>query len=246
MPLKTAKSKQPIKEFLPAAFKLQLEKEEKEREQRRKLSDGPGRYLRAPQETTDEKSGKLEPGSVEFRVLSEACFGWTLWYETAEGGRACKRWLAEELLEMGIEGGNVPPSMLPDKYEKYAKSGNPKISKCLSMVVYNITESSKTETDVFQIWDLDKVTLTEQFSAACYSSNYGYPTAYDFVWTRVGQGTSTKHTLQPQPPYELPEEILDAYLALGVNLKAHAAGRPLDEVWSDIQKREDTDAEVPF
>ena len=36
MPLKTAKAAQkPVKEFLPASFKLQLEKEEQEREQRR-------------------------------------------------------------------------------------------------------------------------------------------------------------------------------------------------------------------
>lgn len=238
MPLKSA-SKKPVKEFLPASFKLQLEKEELERANRQKLSDGPGRYLRAPQEVTNEKTGKVEPGSVEFRIMSEAVFGFNLWHETPEGGRACMRWLAEDLLAKGIEGGNIPAEMLPEKYEKYAKSGNPKVSKCLSMVVLNITESSKNDRNVFQIWDLDKVTILEQFAAACASQNFGYPTNYDFVWSRVGQGTSTKHTLQPQPPYELPQDIQDDYSALTVNLQAHACGGPMDEVWSDIQKRED-------
>lgn len=238
MPLKSA-AKKPVKEFLPASFKLQLEKEEQEREQRKKFTEGPGRYLRAPQESKNEKTGKLEPGAVEIRIMGPAVFGFNLWYETPEGGRACKRWLADDLLAQGIEGGNIPESMLPEKFEKYAKSGNPKISKCLSMVVLNITESAKADRNIFQIWDLDKVTMMEQFAAACASPNYGYPTGYDFVWTRVGQGTSTKHTLQPQPPYELPAEILDDFATVQVNLEAHASGAPIDEVWGDIEKRQD-------
>lgn len=240
MPLKTAKAAQkPVKEFLPASFKLQLEKEEQEREQRKKMSDGPGRYLRAPKEEVNDKGKVTGPGSVEFRVMSTAEFGFSLWYETDDGGRACKRWLSEELLSRGIEGGNIPEDEIPEKCERFPKSKKPKISKVLSMVVYNITESSEHDKHVFQIWDLDKSTMMEQFASACNSPNFGYPTGYDFIWTRTGQMQDTKHTLQPQPPYELPQEILDAFEALDVNVKAHAAGAPLDEVWGDIEKRED-------
>lgn len=240
MPLKAAKAAQkPVKEFLPASFKLQLEKEELEREQRRKSSEGPGRYLRAPKEEVNDKGKVTGPGSVEFRVMSEAVFGFTLWYETEDGGRACKRWLSEDLLERGIEGGNIPPDEIPEKCERYAKSNKPKITKALSMVVLNLTETSNGEENVFQIWDLDKSTMMEQFASACNSPNFGYPTGYDFIWTRTGQMTDTKHTLQPQPPYELPQDVVDAYEALEVNLKAHASGAPLDEVWGDIEKKED-------
>ena len=240
MPLKSAKAAQkPVKEFLPASFKLQLEKEELEREQRRKSSEGPGRYLRAPKEEVNDKGKVTGPGSVEFRVMSEAVFGFTLWYETEDGGRACKRWLSEDLLERGIEGGNIPPDEIPEKCERYAKSNKPKIVKTLSMVVLNLTETSNREENVFQIWDLDKSTMMEQFASACNSPNFGYPTGYDFIWTRTGQLTDTKHTLQPQPPYELPQDVMDAYEALEVNLKAHASGAPLDEVWGDIEKKED-------
>jgi len=240
MPLKSAKAAQkPVKEFLPASFKLQLEKEELEREQRRKSSEGPGRYLRAPKEEVNDKGKVTGPGSVEFRVMSEAVFGFTLWYETEDGGRACKRWLSEDLLERGIEGGNIPPDEIPEKCERYAKSNKPKIVKALSMVVLNLTETSNREENVFQIWDLDKSTMMEQFASACNSPNFGYPTGYDFIWTRTGQLTDTKHTLQPQPPYELPQDVIDAYEALEVNLKAHASGAPLDEVWGDIEKKED-------
>lgn len=239
MPLKSA-TKAPVKDFLPASFKLQLEKEAAAAEERKKFSDGPGRYLRAPKESKNPKTGKLEVGSVEFRVLSEACFGFSLWYENPEGGRACMRWTSEDLVAQGIEGGNIPESMLPDKYEKFAKSGKPKISKVLSMVIYNITASAETKTDVFQIWDLDKATMLEQFAAACTNPNFGYPTGYDFIWSRTGELTETKHTLQPQPPYELPEEILAAYSELGCDVQAHASGATMDLVWSDIEKREDS------
>jgi hypothetical protein len=240
MPLKTAKAAQkPVKEFLPSSFKLQLEKEAHEAEQRKKMSDGPGRYLRAPKEETNDKGKVIGPGSVEFRVLSEAVFGFSLWYETDEGGRSCMRWLSQDLLDRGIEGGNIPEDEIPAKCERFPKSKKPKITKCLSMVIYNITESSETDQHVFQIWDLDKATMIDQFASACNSPNFGHPSGYDFIWTRTGQLQETKHTLQPQPPYELPQDILDAYAALEVNLQAHAAGAPIDEVWGDIEKRED-------
>jgi len=240
MPISSAtKTKGPVKDFLPASFKLQLEKEAQEAEQRKKLSDGPGRYLRAPKEEVNDKGKVIGPGSVEFRILSEAQFGFSLWYENPEGGRACKRWLSEDLVAQGIEGGKIPDDQIPEKCERFPKSKQPKISKVLSMLVYNITESSKADKHIFQIWDLDKATMMEQFASACSSPNFGYPTGYDFIWTRTGQMQETKHTLQPQPPYELPDDILEAFAALDVNLKAHAAGAPLDEVWGDIEKRED-------
>ena len=60
MPL--TKSSTPIKDFLPSSYKLQVEKEAQAAEERKKFSDGPGRYLRAPKEGKNPKSGKPEPG----------------------------------------------------------------------------------------------------------------------------------------------------------------------------------------
>ena len=126
MPLKTAKAAQkPVKEFLPASFKLQLEKEEQEREQRKKMSDGPGRYLRAPKEEVNDKGKVTGPGSVEFRVMGTAEFGFSLWYETEDGGRACKRWLSEELLSRGIEGGNIPEERGAEAVEEPRQTPRP-------------------------------------------------------------------------------------------------------------------------
>ena len=45
-------------------------------------------YLRAPK-GKNPKTGKPEPGSVEFRVMSPECvFGFSFWYDTEDGGRA--------------------------------------------------------------------------------------------------------------------------------------------------------------
>ena len=78
-----------VKEFLPASFKLQQEKEAQAAENRKSFSDGPGLYLRAPKEGKNPKTGKPEPGSVEFRVMSECVFGFSCWYDEAPGKRAC-------------------------------------------------------------------------------------------------------------------------------------------------------------
>ena len=55
MPL--TKSSTPIKDFLPSSYKLQVEKEAQAAEERKKFSDGPGRYLRAPKEGKNPKTG---------------------------------------------------------------------------------------------------------------------------------------------------------------------------------------------
>ena len=227
------KNTKTIKEFLPSSYKLQVEKEAQAAEERKKFSDGPGRYLRAPKEGKNPKTGKPEAGSVEFRVISDCEFGFSLWYENEEGGRACKRWLASDLIERGSEGGDIPADEIPEKCERYDKSKKPKIVKFLSMIVYNISE------DAFQIWDLDKSTMLEQFAQACANHRFGHPTGYDFIWSRTGEMQATKHTLQAQPPYELPADIMTRYSELDVNLKAHAAGAPLSDVWGDIEPREE-------
>ena len=66
---------------------------------------------------------------------------------------------------------------------RYDKSKKPKITKFLSMVVYNITASQEEgqEENVFQIWDLDKATMIEQFANATTNPRFGHPTGYDFV-----------------------------------------------------------------
>ena len=227
------KNKKEIKEFLPAAFKLQIEKEAKEAEERSKFSDGPGRYLRAPKEGKNPKTNRPEPGSVEFRVLSEACFGWSLWYDNEEGQRRCMRWADADLTAQGIEGGKIPEEMLPPNYEKNEKTKKPKIAKVLSMVVYNITE------DAIQIWDLDKSTMIEQFVAAVTNPSFGNAKDFDFIWSRTGEMQATKHTLQPQPPYELPPEILQRYEEANVNVEAHARNLSMDQVWGDIEPKTD-------
>lgn len=227
------KNKKEIKEFLPAAFKLQIEKEAKEAEERSKFSDGPGRYLRAPKEGKNPKTGRPEPGSVEFRVLSECCFGWSLWYDNEEGQRRCMRWADEDLTAQGIEGGKIPEEMLPPNYEKNEKTKKPKIAKVLSMVVFNISE------DAIQIWDLDKSTMIEQFVAAVTNPSFGNAKDFDFIWSRTGEMQATKHTLQPQPPYELPHEILQRYEEANVNVEAHARNLSMDQVWGDIEPKTD-------
>lgn len=227
------KNKKEIKEFLPAAFKLQIEKEAKEAEERSKFSDGPGRYLRAPKEGKNPKTGRPEPGSVEFRVLSECCFGWSLWYDNEEGQRRCMRWADADLTAQGIEGGKIPEEMLPPNYEKNEKTKKPKIAKVLSMVVFNITENA------IQIWDLDKSTMIEQFVAAVTNPSFGNAKDFDFIWSRTGEMQATKHTLQPQPPYELPAEILQRYEDANVNVEAHARNLSMDQVWGDIEPKTD-------
>ena len=227
------KNKKEIKEFLPAAFKLQIEKEAKEAEERSKFSDGPGRYLRAPKEGKNPKTGRPEPGSVEFRVLSECCFGWSLWHDNEEGQRRCMRWADADLTAQGIEGGKIPEEMLPPNYEKNEKTKKPKIAKVLSMVVFNITE------DAIQIWDLDKSTMIEQFVAAVTNPSFGNAKDFDFIWSRTGEMQATKHTLQPQPPYELPAEIQKRYEDANVNVEAHARNLSMDQVWGDIEPKTD-------
>ena len=122
--------------------------------------------------------------------------------------RVC--WLAEDLIARGIEGGDIPANEIPKTVERYQKSKKPKITKFLSMVVYNITASQAEgqEEHVFQIWDLDKATMIEQFGNACANPRFGHPTGYDFIWSRTGEMQATKHTLQAQPPYELPAEVM--------------------------------------
>ena len=231
MPL--TKSSTPIKDFLPSSYKLQVEKEAQAAEERKKFSDGPGRYLRAPKEGKNPKTGKPEPGSVEFRVMSDCEFGFSLWYTEEEGAARNMRWLQSDLIARGVEGGEIPADEIPATCQRYDKSKKPKIVKFLSMVVFNITE------DAFQIWDLDKSTMLEQFAQACANPRFGHPTGYDFIWSRTGEGTATKHTLQPQPPYELPTEILTRYSEVDVNLQAHASGAPLSDVWGDIEPRQE-------
>ena len=154
MPL--TKSSTPIKDFLPSSYKLQVEKEAQAAEERKKFSDGPGRYLRAPKEGKNPKTGKPEPGSVEFRVMSDCEFGFSLWYTEEEGAPRNMRWLQSDLIARGVEGGEIPADEIPATCQRYDKSKKPKIVKFLSMVVFNITE------DAFQIWDLDKSTMLEQ------------------------------------------------------------------------------------
>jgi len=235
------KNTKSVKEFLPASFKLQQEKEAQAAENRKSFNDGPGLYLRAPKEGKHPKTGKPEPGSVEFRVMSECVFGFSLWYDTEDGGRAIKRWLAEDLIARGIEGGEIPADEIPEKCARYDKSKKPKITKFLAMVVYNITASQEDgqEENVFQIWDLDKATMIEQFANACSNPRFGHPTGYDFIWSRTGEMQATKHTLQAQPPYELPAEVMADYAEVDVDLKAHGRGQPIDEVWGHIEKKED-------
>ena len=67
----------------------------------------------------------------------------SLWYDTEDGGRAIKRWLAEDLIARGIEGGEIPADEIPEKCARYDKSKKPKITKFLAMVVYNITASQE-------------------------------------------------------------------------------------------------------
>ena len=164
------KNTKSVQEFLPASFKLQQEKEAQAAENRKSFSDGPGLYLRAPKEGKNPTTGKPEPGSVEFRVMSPECvFGFSLWYENEDGRPTNKRWLAEDLIARGIEGGEIPADEIPEKCQRYDKSKKPKITKFLAMVVYNITASQAEgqEDHVFQIWDLDKATMIEQFGNAC-------------------------------------------------------------------------------
>jgi hypothetical protein len=228
------KNKKEIKEFLPAAFKLQIEKEAKEAEERSKFSDGPALYLKAPKEGKNPKSGLPEPGSVEFRVLSEAVFGWTLWYTNEEGQRRCMRWADEDLTAQGIEGGAIPEEMLPPNYEtKGDKIKKPKIAKALFMAIYNITE------DAIQMWDLDKSTMIDQFIAAVTNPSFGNAKDFDFIWSRTGELTDTVHTLQPQPPYELPPEYLKRYEDANVNVEAHARNLSLDQIWGHIEPKTD-------
>ena len=228
------KNKKEIQEFLPAAFKLQIEKEAKEAEERSKFSDGPALYLKAPKEGKNEKTGRPEPGSVEFRVLSEAFFGWTIWYTNDEGQRRCMRWLDSDLTAQGIEGGKIPEEMLPPNYEtKGDKIKKPKIAKALFMAIYNITE------DAIQTWDLDKETMIQQFIAAVTNPSFGNAKDFDFIWSRTGVELKTEHTLQPQPPYELPPEILQRYEDANLDMQAHARNLSLDQIWGHIQPKAD-------
>ena len=224
------KSVKAVKDFLPASYRLQLEKEAEAAEERSKFSDGPGRYLSAPKETTDEKGRKV-PGTCEFRVMSVSDWGWQLWWTNEEGGKRCQRWYGDDLAARGIQNGDVPTDELPPNPDVHEKSGKPKIKRYVSMVVYNIGE------DVFQIMDLVPDTLQKQFDAACLNPKWGDPRGYDFLWTRTGEKLSTEHTLQPQPHYEVPAEIQARYDATEVDLVAHLRGAPIDEVWGDIQPK---------
>lgn len=225
------KSAKAVKEFLPASYKLQLEKEAEAAEERSKFSDGPGRYLKAPQETTDAKGRKV-PGTCEFRVMSPtAVWGFQLWYTNEEGQKRCQRWSADELVSRGIQAGQIPQDELPPNPETYEKSGKPKIQKFISVVVYNIGE------DTFQIFDMVPDKMQKQFSATCNNPKWGSPLEYDFLWTRTGEGFQTVHTLQPQPHYEVPDEIQARFDALDVNLEAHVSGAPIDQVWGDIEAK---------
>ena len=224
------KSAKAVKEFLPASYKLQLEKEAEAAEERAKFSDGPGRYLKAPKETTDAKGRKV-PGSCEFRVMSPSDWGWQLWFTNEEGSLRCKRWYGEDLIAKGINNGQVPVEELPPNYATYEKSGKPQIKRYISMVVYNIGE------DTFQIVDLVPETLQKQFNSAVLNAKWGSPLEYDFLWTRTGEGFQTEHTLQPQPHYEVPDEIQTRFDALDVDIVAHLRGAPIDQVWGDIEAK---------
>ena len=113
------KNTKSVQEFLPASFKLQQEKEAQAAENRKSFSDGPGLYLRAPKEGKNPKTGKPEPGSVEFRVMSECVFGFSCWYDKKTVAEQCKRWLAEDLIARGIEGGDIPADEIPETVERY-------------------------------------------------------------------------------------------------------------------------------
>jgi len=226
------KSVKTVKEFLPASYRLQLEKEAEAAEERSKFSDGPGRYLTAPKETTDEKGRKVA-GTCEFRVMSNSDWGWQLWYTNEDGDKRCQRWYGDDLTAQGIQNGQVPEDQLPPNYDAYEKSGKPKIKRYVSMVVYNIGEAT------FQIMDLVPETLQKQFNAACLNPKWDSPLGYDFLWTRTGEKLSTEHTLQPQPHYEVPAEIKARFDALEVDLVAHLRGAQMDEVWGDIELKTD-------
>lgn len=228
------KSVKAVKEFLPASYRLQLEKEAEAAEERSKFSDGPGRYLKAPKETTDAKGRKV-PGTCEFRVMSTtAVWGFQLWYTNEDGQKRCQRWLVDDLVARGIQNGEIPADELPPNPDTYEKSGKPQIKKFISVVVYNIGE------DTFQILDMVPDKLQKQFYATCNNPKWGSPLGYDFLWTRTGENLQTVHALQPQPHYDVPDEIQARFDALEVNLEAHASGAPIDQVWGDIElKTED-------
>lgn len=222
------KSVKAVKDFLPASYRLQLEKEAEAAEERSKFSDGPGRYLTAPKETTDEKGRKVA-GTCEFRVMSTTDWGWQLWYTNEEGGKRCERWYGDDLTARGIQNGEIPADEIPPNPDLKGKSKKPNIKRYFSMVVYNIGENT------FQILDLVPDTLQKQFDATCLNPKWGVPTGYDFLWTRTGELLLTEHTLQPQPHYKVPDEIQALYDALEVDLVAHLRGAPIDEVWGDIE-----------
>ncbi|AGO47975.1 hypothetical protein Phi12:1_gp9 [Cellulophaga phage phi12:1] len=134
---------------------------------------------------------KIEAGKTRLRILSSPLMVWVVW----ANGKSTR---------LPYDPQNKPA--LPE-------GDNPSVKHAWIMLVFNYN------TNVMEIWELDKMTLITPLLNHSRDADWGHPKHYDIEVTKTGSGKDgTKYAMIAKPKTPVSDDVKEAYLSTPVDL----------------------------
>lgn len=151
-----------------------------------------------------QKSGnymKFQQGVNRFRILAKPIMGWEWWETKADGGRRPVRVPKDSAIDI---------SQVENQDE---------VKHFWAMPVYNYTEEK------IQILEITQKSIQKSIAALAKDKDWGSPLGWDVVVSKSGEKLETEYQVQPKPAKPVEQKIVDAFMAMPINLDALYEGK---------------------